>query len=213
MTPNDTVSVTKSCYAKHRRCAVCKIKYPHVRSTSRFCSTACRVASSRKLKRKAHVSNNSGQNEWYTPKEYIDAARKVMGSIDLDPASSVAANEIVKATTFYTADDDGLSKEWSGNVWLNPPYAQPLIAQFIAKLVRHLGDISQAILLVNNATETKWFQLAASHAAAICTPSSRVRFLDPHGNPGSPLQGQAVLYFGSSLHVFISQFTRFGVTR
>jgi hypothetical protein len=59
--------------------------------------------------------------EWYTPKRYIDAARKVLRSIDLDPATSKLAQTVVKAKTFYTAEDDGLSKQWHGRVWLYPP--------------------------------------------------------------------------------------------
>src|SRR3990167_189333 len=72
---------------------------------------------------KPHISNNSGENEWYTPKNYIDAAKQVMGSIDLDPASSAKANEIVQANKYYSKDDNGLTQEWAGNIWLNPPYS------------------------------------------------------------------------------------------
>ncbi len=33
----------------------------------------------REAVKKAHVTNNSGNNEWYTPRAFIDAARDVMG--------------------------------------------------------------------------------------------------------------------------------------
>lgn len=63
--------------------------------------------------------------EWYTPKRYIEAARKVYGEIDLDPASSFEANRIVQAKLFYDQTTDGLTKTWKANtVWLNPPYCK-----------------------------------------------------------------------------------------
>jgi ParB-like chromosome segregation protein Spo0J len=163
---------------------------------------------------KPHVANNSGHNEWYTPPEYIEAARKVMGGIDLDPASSEVAQRTVQAGSYYSKDDDGLTQPWSGRVWMNPPYAQPLIGQFIERLVGFVesGEVTQAIVLVNNGTETKWGQALLRSCSAVCFPTGRVRFLDPEGNLGAPLQGQMVVYLGSDCDVlgFAEAFAEFG---
>lgn len=161
---------------------------------------------------RAHVANNSGNNEWYTPDEYIEAARDVMGRIDLDPASNPIANEHVKASTYYSIDDDGLTKEWSGNVWMNPPYEGKLIVQFIEKLNAEFvaGRVSEAVVLVNNATETKWFQALARHASAACFPQSRIKFWYPGKTEAAPLQGQAFLYLGANSRAFIAVFQSFG---
>ena len=159
----------------------------------------------------AHVSNNSGDNEWYTPKEYLDAVKSVMGSIDVDPASSQIANTIVQAATYYTVADDGRNKDWTGNVFMNPPYAHPLIDEFTNKLISEIqsGNTKQAIVLVNNATETKWFQSLANKAAAVCFPQSRLRFWSPE-KVSAPLQGQAFLYFGNDIKAFRSEFGKYG---
>ena len=78
------------------------------------------------------VTKYTGNEEWYTPKKYIDMAREVLGRIDIDPASNSFANQIVQATTYYTKDDDGQTKEWRGKMWLNPPYSS-FISEFINK--------------------------------------------------------------------------------
>lgn len=158
-----------------------------------------------------HVSANSGENEWYTPPDLIEAAREVMDGIDLDPASCETAQANVKAKRFYTADDDGLSKKWIGNVWLNPPYSKELIGLFAAKVVEESMRFEQAIVLVNNATDTAWFQQLASVASAICFLRGRVKFLDKTGKPANtPVQGQAMLYVGRNVEHFRSRFSAFG---
>lgn len=160
-----------------------------------------------------HVSNNSGNNEWYTPVEFIEAARLVLGQIDLDPASSEIANKTVCASKFFTIEDDALSQEWPvGSIWMNPPYAQPLMGQFASKYAEAIQGGSEGIILVNNATETTWFQEIASVCSAICFPKSRIKFLDPQGNAtGAPLQGQALIYSGNTRQVFYEAFSQFGL--
>lgn len=157
-----------------------------------------------------HIAFNSGNNEWYTPAEYIDAARAVMGSIDTDPASSDIANLVVKASKYYTAETNGLDKTWLGNVWMNPPYASEVIGKFIDKLIQERNNYKQAIVLVNNATETEWFNRLISISSVVCFPKSRVKFYMPNGKTGAPLQGQAVIYIGEEKQVFRDIFSEFG---
>ncbi len=165
------------------------------------------------LLRQTHVAHNSGDNEWYTPLEYIEAAHQVMAGIDLDPASTDQANAIVAASQFYSIEDDGLAHDWEGRVWMNPPYASNLIGLFTAKLAQHFDEelVTEAIVLVNNATETEWFQVLAKRASAVCFPARRVAFWGPNEARGAPLQGQAVLYLGADSSLFCREFQSFGV--
>ena len=71
-------------------------------------------------------------DEWYTPPEVIKDARRVMGSIDTDPASSRVAQKVVQASIAWLAGE-GLENPWVGNVWLNPPFSNP--APFVEAMI------------------------------------------------------------------------------
>ena len=128
-------------------------------------------------------------DEWYTPIELINA----LGKFDLDPCSPI--NPLWKtATTMYNKNDDGLKQEWSGRVWLNPPYSRPLIEQFIEKMADH----NNGIALLFNRCDSKMFQsIIFEKAAAMKFLKSRVKFYRPDGTKGgSPGCGSILIAFG-----------------
>jgi len=157
----------------------------------------------------------TGDNQWFTPEQYIEAARAVMGGIDLDPATHRLAQQTIRAGSYFTADDDGLDREWHGRVWLNPPYAYPLIGQFVNKLLDECasGRVEQAIMLTHNYTDAAWFHQAERIAALLCFTRGRVRFYDENRNECAPTQGQAFFYFGGEHAAFRSVFSEFGFIR
>lgn len=160
----------------------------------------------------ARGTKGTGENEWFTPPEYIGRARAVLGGIDLDPATHIEAQKIIGARQYFTKADDGLQHEWHGRVWLNPPYAQPLIAHFVSKMCveRTAGRVSAAIMLTHNYTDTAWFHEAAGITDAICFTRGRIKFYEPDGAIAAPTQGQAFFYFGNKIECFAREFENVG---
>jgi phage N-6-adenine-methyltransferase len=154
----------------------------------------------------------TGENEWYTPQEYVEAARSVLGAIDLDPATSERAQSLIQASRFYTKEDDALTREWGGRVWLNPPYSQPDIAHFVSKAVHEYaeGRVSEAVVLTHNYTDTRWFHELFGAADAVCFTRGRVKFYNQDGEVAAPSQGQAFTYFGANVPRFAEIFSAFG---
>lgn len=149
-------------------------------------------------------------NEWYTPATYIEAARAVMGGIDLDPSSCVEANETVQAQTFYTSEDDGLSHSWEGRVWLNPPYGR-IAGDFVLRLVRDFenGRVAEAITLVNaHCTDTSWFQPLWDYT--LCFTDHRINFAGGTVDRSGSTHGSVFVYLGPKPRDFARSFCQFG---
>jgi DNA N-6-adenine-methyltransferase (Dam) len=153
----------------------------------------------------------SQSNEWYTPPEYIEAARRALGGIDLDPASSQEANRTVRARRFYTEADDGLSKRWRGRVWMNPPYSGEA-GRWVAKLIEehNTGRVTAAIALLNGYSFVRrWFE--PLWAYPLCFSNHSVSFRNPYRSDASQAStGSVFVYFGYDFDAFIDNFSQFG---
>lgn len=58
----------------------------------------------------SEFAHSSESSEHYTPPEIVEAARKLLGAIDLDPFSCALANTVVKATEFNS--EHGFERPW-----------------------------------------------------------------------------------------------------
>jgi hypothetical protein len=157
--------------------------------------------------------------DWYTPSIYIEAARRVMGGIELDPASSEIANQTVKAQRIFTIEDDGLAQPWlARSVFLNPPYGKTnnmsnqglwthkLIAEYKA------GNVQQGIMLVNLYYGYDWF--APLRSLPMCLVDHRISFNkpDPNSKSNEAKASSIFLYLGPDFKRFKAVFKVFGKT-
>ena len=160
------------------------------------------------------INQDSGDTEWYTPPEIIDAARKTMGYIDLDPASSVTANVRIKASQIFTIACDGLSRNWYGNVWMNHPFSKSGNKLWIQKLEAEFaaGRVREACCITFAATSERWFQPLAKRPQ--CYLSPRTNYYLPNGlkKPGVT-KGSVVTYYGIDYKKFANAFRHLGVVK
>lgn len=152
------------------------------------------------------VHFSSETPEHYTPREIIDAAIACMGGIDLDPCSNSKSNPNVPAATHYTREDDGLSQQWRGCVYMNPPYGRE-IDDWVAKLVSEYeaGNVTEAIALVPSRTDTQWWQRMREYH--VCLVSGRLKFI---GNNDPAPFPSAVFYLGQNIGRFVYAFEELG---
>lgn len=120
--------------------------------------------------------------EWYTPSPFVEAAREVMGGIDLDPASHPEANERLQIPTIYTKEQNGLVQPWWGRVFLNPPGG--LVNDFWLVLLIHFlqGRVDQAVWIGYSLEQLQTLQQSAARRAPVLDPTcfldARIPFIE-----------------------------------
>lgn len=182
----------------------------------------------------ATMLQTSGDVEYYTPPAIVEAARKTMYCIDLDPASSAKANEVVQASEYFTVDEDGLSQRWSGTVWLNHPFGRAEVAcsaicekehehhyfpyhgnrAWMNKLFWEWdgGNLCAACTITYASTSEKWFRRLLDYPQCFLTP--RTNYLLPDGSVKRGVQkGSVVTYLGDEPERFARCFSHLGVVK
>lgn len=136
-----------------------------------------------------HQSAAMKSADWLTPPEWIRA----LGPFDLDPCCPMKMPW--PTATCMRNTTDSIDAEWTGRVWLNPPFGRQAAA-WLARLLRHGNGIG----LVPARTETAMFYESVwGHADAICFVKGRPHFYYPDGkrapfNSGAPI---ALIAYGS----------------
>ncbi len=123
-------------------------------------------------------------HDWLTPPELLHA----LGPFDMDPCAS-QFQPWRTAQRQFTIEDDGLSREWAGRVWCNPPYG-PHAEKFLARMASH----GNGIALIFARTETKAFQEHCWRGAdAMLFMAGRIKFRLPGGGVAGPAGAPSVL--------------------
>lgn len=122
------------------------------------------------------------KDEWLTPPEILSA----LGEFDLDPCSPII-RPWTTAKQHLTIKDNGLSHQWQGRVWMNPPYG-PHTGTWLKKLARH--GTGTAFIFAR--TETKaWHCYVWPVASSVLFLEGRINFHHVGGeralkNAGAP---------------------------
>jgi hypothetical protein len=154
------------------------------------------------------VRDKVGDGDFYSPPDLLSAARKALGSIDLDPASCRVANREVQAKRYYSWHEDGLTQAWFGRMWINPPFPWEAWAE---KFVHEwdAGNIEAAVILcTTRVTTAKYFHDMVSRASAMLKMRGRVQFWGPKA--GAPDEGHELYFYGRDVAAFSREFLPFG---
>lgn len=104
----------------------------------------------------------STTDEWPTPQVLFDALDAEF-EFTLDPC---ADESNAKCSRYFTKDDDGLSQDWSGAVFMNPPYGRQ-IGEWVAKAWRESLAGATVVCLIPARTDTSYWHDYVMRAAEL----------------------------------------------
>lgn len=126
-----------------------------------------------------NVHFSSKTDQWATPQDFFDELHKEFG-FTLDPC---ADKSNAKCAKYYTHEDDGLSKDWSGErVFCNPPYGRE-----IGKWIKKAHDSNAlVVMLIPARTDTKAWHEYIFGKAEVRFVKGRLKFGDSKNSAPFP---------------------------
>lgn len=94
----------------------------------------------------------SRTDEWETPQTLFDALHEEF-NFETD-VCALPGN--AKCSHFFTPEVDGLSQNWTGVCWMNPPYGRK-IGNWIKKAYESSISGATVVCLIPSRTDTKWW--------------------------------------------------------
>lgn len=149
---------------------------------------------------KSHHATVGKSNVWLTPRWILDP----LGKFSLDPCSAPSPRPWDTAISHIELPEDGLTAQWVGRVWLNPPFDRRGIAAWLEKMADH----GNGIALIPAATETKHFaDFVWKRASSVLFLNKRPHFHRPDGSRASANSGCAIVLagYGSSNDQILSK--------
>jgi len=148
-----------------------------------------------------HYDEHGAGEEWGTPRGIVNPIANAIGGFDLDPASGAEPEPY--ADERFTREDDGLAKDWHGDVWLNPPYGRGINIEWAEKAVDEYynnDEVDRMVILAPAATGTLWFGRTYANADILTFIHRRVAFVDADDAGGDgvtkPTFGSVIAGFG-----------------
>ena len=130
-------------------------------------------------------------NEWGTPKFVFDALGV---RFDLDVCAPVDGPLHTPCAAWFS--DSALERDWSGFVWMNPPFGgRNGMDPWLEKFFLH----GNGVALTPDRTSSAWFHFAYEKCDALLLTRGRTNFLRHDGTPaGSPAFGTALWASGEA---------------
>ena len=123
---------------------------------------------------------------WETPQEFFDALNREF-HFDTDVC---ALAENAKCKRFYSPEKDGLSQEWQGVCWCNPPYGRE-----IGKWVKKAAESHcTTVMLLPARTDTRWFHDYIYNKAEVRFIKGRLKF--GNSKNSAPFPNMVVIFRG-----------------